>query len=220
MTDNQAGKPLNDEAPLDPAAMLALVQREQGEIARRLARQIPWILLTWGIVWLVGYGMLWLIDGAKPAFSVPLPVSVITFVVLMVAAIVVSAVIGSRAGRGIRSTRDAAFTGVVYGVTGSAGFFAIYAFAAGMQFNGMDPNLQSIFFPTGMGIVIGIMYLIAGAIWRTVTTVVMGGLLLLIAVVAPFFGYPNHYLFFALAGGGDFLGGPLSVCLFVRRTDG
>lgn len=206
----------DDDTALDPAAMLALMQHEQAEIPRRLARQIPWILLAWGVAWVGGYGMLWLIDGARPLIAVPLPVSVAVFMAVMVAAIVVSAVIGSRAQRGIRPTTAATFTGTVYGITAGASFVAMYVFAAGLVANGMSRELQSIFFPTAMGIVIGIMYLIAGAIWHAVPAIIMGGGIFGVSLIAPFFGYPNHYLFFALAGGAVFLGGSLSVALYVR----
>jgi hypothetical protein len=206
----------DDDTALDPAAMLALMQREQAEIPRRLARQIPWILLAWGVAWVCGYGMLWLIDGARPLIAVPLPVSVAVFIAVLVAAIVVSAVIGARAQRGIRATPAAAFTGTVYGITAGASFVAMYIFAAGLAANGMGRELQSIFFPTAMGIVIAILYLIAGAIWHAIPAIIMGGGILSVSLIAPFFGYPNHYLFFALAGGAVFLGGALSVALYVR----
>jgi hypothetical protein len=207
---------LDDDPALDPAAMLALLQREQDEIPRRLARGIPWILLAWGIAWFLGYEMLWLIDGARPTFAMPLPVSVLSFILLLVGAIIVSAIIGTRAGRGIRSTREAAFTGTVYGVTGSAGFLAMYIFAIALSANGMDPNLEPIFFPTAMGILVALMYLVAGAIWHAIPSIVMGGAILVVSLVAPFLGYPNHYLVFAIAGGGVFFGGAISTALYTR----
>jgi len=205
-----------DDAPLDPAAMLALVKNQQSGISRQMARQIPWILIAWGIAWIVGYGALWLIDGAKPAFSLPLPVATTVFAALLIAASALSAIIGSRAGRGIRSSQSAAFTGTVFGVTAFAGFLSIWVFAAAMSANGMPERLEPLFFPTGMGIIIGIMYLMAGAIWHAVPSIVLGGLLLVVALAAPFFGYPNHYLFFAIAGGAVFLGGAVSVALYSR----
>ena len=205
-----------DDVALDPAAMLALVQREQLEMPRRIARQIPWILLAWGIAWVVGFGMLWLIDGAKPVFSVPLVVSAIVFVAVQGAAVAVSAIIGSRAQRGFRSSPAAAFTGTVYGITASAAFISMYIFAAGLAANGMDPALQSIYFPTAMGIVVAIMYLIAGAIWHAIPSIVMGAGILIVSLIAPFFGYPNHYLFFAIAGGAVFFAGAISVARYAR----
>ncbi|MEP6481794.1 MAG: hypothetical protein ABJA94_07290 [Rhodoglobus sp.] len=207
---------LDQDSPLDPAAMLALVEREQSGIPRQMARRVPWILLAWGLAWFFGFGMLWLIDGAKPWFSVPLPVGVITFAALLAAATAVSAKIGSGVSRGIRTNRAAAFTGTVFGITSFAGFIAVYIFAIGLSVNGMPESLQAIYFPTAIGIIIGLTYLFAGAIWHAVPSVVMGGLLLVVALIAPFFGYPNNYLFFAVAGGAVFFGGALSVALYTR----
>jgi hypothetical protein len=213
-TPDQPPKP-DDEAPLEPAAMLQLVRQQQDEVARRLARQIPWILLAWGIAWTVGFGMLWLIDGAKPSFSVPWPIAATVFAALTVAAIVVSAVVGSLAGRGIRSGPGSAFTGTVFGVTGAVGFLAISVFAYGLIHNGMPDDLQNIYFPVASTLFVGFMYLMAAAIWRQVSVLVLGAWIILIALAAPFFGYPGHYLVFAIAGGGAFL---LSAATLAFRT--
>lgn len=212
MNENTA----TDDSPLDPAEMLAILQREQSSIQRQIARDVPWILFAWGITYLIGYGALWLIDGLRPIFALPLPVSVVIFIVVMVGATVVSAILGSRAGRGRKATRAAAFTGTVYGITGSAAFFAMYIFAFAMRANGMSESLQTIFFPTAFGIVIAVMYLVAGAIWHAVPAVVMGGGILVVSLVAPFFGYPSHYLVFAIGGGAVFLGGAISAALYTR----
>ena len=206
----------DDSTPLAPREALALMERERLAIARTMARRIPWILLAWGVAWLLGYGALWLIDGAKPAFSLPLVPAVVTFMALLVAAVVVSAVIGSRAGRGIRSSAAASFTGAVFGITCSVAFVAIYVLAAGLAANGMSVELQTIFIPTGMALIVGLLYLVAGAIWHAVPSIVMGGAMAVVAVVAPFFGYPNHYLFLALAGSAVFLAGAVFVARFAR----
>ena len=199
------------------------MERERLTIARTIARRTPSILLAWGIAWLLGYGALWLIDGAKPAFSLPLVPAVVTFIVLLLAAMSISAIVGSRAQRGIRSTPGAAFTGTVYGVTCSVGFVAMYLFATGLAANGMSFELQTIFFPTAMAIIVGLMYLVAGAIWHSVITVIMGGSMLAVALIAPFFGYPSHYLFLGIAGSAVFFAGALAVARFARagaRADG
>lgn len=207
----------SDEHPaLPPEEALAIMERERSTIARRMARQIPWILLAWGIAWLLGYGALWLIDGLKPAFSLPLVPAAITFVALLLTAVVVSAVIGTRAGRGIRTTRAASFTGATFGITSSVAFVGIYVLAAGLAANGMGVELQSIFIASGMALIIGLLYLVAGAIWHAVPSIVLGALMVVVSLVAPFFGYPNHYLFLSIAGGAVFLGGAIAVARFAR----
>jgi hypothetical protein len=206
----------SEDSPLSPAEMLALLDDEQSSVQRKIARDVPWILFSWGAVYLLGYGALWLIDGLRPAFALPLPVSVAIFVVLLVGAIIVSAILGSRTGRGRKASSSAAFTGAVYGITGNAGFFAMYIFALALSANGMPEALKPIFFPTAIGIITAVMFLVAGAIWHAVPSVVMGGAILLVSLIAPFFGYPTHYLIFAIAGGAVFFGGAISLAMYTR----
>jgi hypothetical protein len=208
----------DDDSALDPAAMLALAETQQSDVQRKLARYVPWILLSWGIAWGVGFALLWLIDGAKPAFSVPVSVAASIFAALMAAALVVSGVLGARSGRGIRTTPAAQFTGTVYGTTWTVGFVAIFVFGGALLKNGMDPALSNIYYPTATTLFVGIMYIIAGAIWRAVQAIAMGGWIVLVALIAPFFGYPNHYLFFAIAGGGVFLVGAVVVAFYATAV--
>lgn len=206
----------DDDAPLDPAAMLALIQTQQSDMERRMAAATPWIVAAWGLAWLVGFGALFLIDGARPGFAIPLPVAVGTFIALMIAAVIASALLGARMGRGVKQTKEANFSGAVFGITGAASFFAMYVFAIGLTRNGMDPALMNIFFPTSSALIVGLFYSLAGGFWRIVPMIWMGGWIALVGLVAPFFGYPNHYLFFALAGGGGFLIGAIVAAALLR----
>ena len=208
----------DEETALDPAAMLALAATQQSDVQRRLARYVPWILLAWGIAWGLGFTLLWLIDGARPSIALPVSVAASAFAALMAAALVVSGVLGARSGRGIRSTPAARFTGSVYGMTWSVGFIAIFVFGGALLQNGMDPDLSNIYYPTSTTLFVGIMYILAGAIWRTVPAVVMGGWIVVVALVAPYFGYPTHYLFFAIAGGGVFLIGAVVVAFYAKAV--
>ncbi|MEJ3405126.1 hypothetical protein WDJ51_10310 [Rathayibacter sp. YIM 133350] len=207
----------SDDEALDPAAALALLNDQQRDIARQLASLVPWILFAWGVAWTVGFGMLWLIDGARPAFSVPWPVAAVVFAALNLAALIATAILGVRSGRGIRTAPDAAFTGAVYGSTWTIGFVVIFAFGAALQVNGMDPSLSSIYYPTASAAFVGIMYILAGGIWHTWSMIVLGGWFALVAAVAPFFGYPANYLIFAVAGGGVFLLGALAAWIRIAR---
>ena len=208
----------DDDAALDPAAMLALMEQQQDAVHRRLARYVPWILLAWGVAWGVGFTLLWLIDGAKPTVAVPVPVAAGIFGALMAAALVVSGVLGALSGRGIRTTSAAQFTGAVYGMTWTIGFVAIFVFGGALVYNGMDPDLSNIYYPTASTLFVGIMYIIAGAIWRAVPALVMGGWIVLVALIAPYFGYPHHYLFFSIAGGGVFLIGAAVVAFYTKAV--
>ena len=212
-----AGDDTRDD-PREVAAMLELVRSEQDRMTRRLAAGVPVILLAWGLAWSVGFLLLWMIDGAQPAFAIPVAVAAVAFAVLMAGALVVSAVVGARMGRGIRQAPGAAWTGIVFGLTWPVGFLAIVALGRALVVNGMPPELGSIYYPTSATMFVGIMYVLAGGIWRNWQSIAMGAWILLVAAVAPFFGYPTHYLVFALAGGGVFLLGALVAWLWLRES--
>lgn len=205
-----------DPATLDAAAALELVTRQQDDIQRRMIAGLPLILGAWGVAWGVGFTALWLIDGLAPGFRMPLPAAVVIFVVLMAAALVVSGVVGARMGRGIRGGAAAAWTGTVYGLTWPVAFLAIVALGNALIVNGMPPELASIYYPTASTMFVGVMYILAGAMWQNWQSIAMGVWIVLVACVAPFFGYPTHYLVFAVAGGGVFLIGTVFTALWIH----
>lgn len=195
----------HDDEALPPEEMLALLNDQQRSVQGQLGGFVPLIMLTWGIAWLVGFGSLWLIDGLQPGFGLPLGVAITIFCVLLVMAIAISTWLGVRSGRGIRSTTGSAFTGAVYGLTWWVGSIALAAFGGGLLANGMSPELANIYYPTAYVLFSGIMFIVAGAIWKAVPSVVLGGWTVLVASVAPYFGYPMHYLVLAIGGGVGFL---------------
>lgn len=207
----------DDEEARDPAAMLDLVRSQQERVTKQLAAEVPLILLAWGIAWFVGFGLLWLIDGAEPVVAVPLAVAVVVFIVLMVGALVATAILGIRSGRGIRPSAEAAFTGAVYGWSWTIAFVAMFVFGTALIRNGMPPDLANIYYPTASTLLVGLLYFVGGGIWQAKPLLWLGGWIIVVALVAPFFGYPAHYLVFSLAGGGVFLIGALVTWLWVRR---
>jgi len=205
---------VDDDAPLDPAAMYALMQNQQRSMETQINGFVPYITLAWGLTWLVGFGALWLIDGARPAFALPLGVAIGVFVACVVATGGLSAWLGIRSGRGLRGTAGSAMTGAFYGVTWSVGAIGIGIFGSALREQGMTAELANFYYPSAYVMFAGIMYMIAGAIWHAVPSFVAGIWLIAIAAAAPFFGYPNHYLFLALAGGIAFIG--LAIGSFVQ----
>ncbi|WP_127819596.1 hypothetical protein [Microbacterium sp. CPCC 204701] len=206
-----------DDEPLDPAGMLALVEDQRRSVVGQIASFVPAILTAWGIVWLIGFGTLWLIDGLAPAFALPVPLAVSIFIVLLAAAILVSAVLGARSGRGRRGNRGEAFSGIVYGATWAVGSLAIVGFAQGLLYNGMPAGLFSVFYPVAYALFAGIMYVLSAALWRAVPMLVLGLWTLAVAVAAPFFGAPTHYLVLALGCGLGFLALAVASSIHLAR---
>jgi hypothetical protein len=204
----------DSDAPLDPAQMYALLQNQQRSMESQINGFVAYITLAWGLTWLIGFGALWLIDGARPGFALPLGVAIAVFVTCILVTGGLSAWLGIRSGRGLRGNSAAAMTGAFYGVTWSVGATGIGVLGNALHSAGMTPELATFYYPTAYVMFAGIMYMISGAIWHVVPPFVAGIWLVVIAAVAPFFGYPHHYLFLALAGGLAFIG--LAVGSFVR----
>jgi len=80
----------SDDEALDPAAMLDLVDRQQRSVGVQRGGFAVVMMGSWGITWLVGFIALWLIDGLRPAFGLPIAVGVWIFVLLLIVAIGVS----------------------------------------------------------------------------------------------------------------------------------
>lgn len=194
-----------DDTALPPDEMLALLDDQQRAVEGQIASFVPAIVAAWGVVWLFGFGSLWLIDGLAPAFSLPLPVAVTIFVVLLAAAIALSAVLGIRSSRGIRGDSADAYTGAVYGITWMIGSIAIIGLAQGLRVNGMSQDLANIYYPVAFVLFSGVMYVISAAIWRATPMLILGVWTIIVGIAAPFFGYPTHYLVLALGGGIGFL---------------
>ena len=213
----EASMPEGDE-PLDPAAMLELMQAQQRSVTTQMGSFVGVITATWGIAWFAGFLLLWLIDGAKPAFSLPLPVAAWGFGILIAIAIAISIVLGVRNTRGVRSTPASAFTGAVYGSTWSVSMIALYVFGAGLIVNGMPPAVASIYFPSAFVLMTGVLFMVSGAIWHAIPALISGIWLVIVAVVAPFFHYPNHYLFLSIAGGGAFIVLAIGSEVYARRV--
>ena len=194
------------ESPLSPAAALAVLADQQRIVANRFGSSIRVITAAWGIAWLLGFLAIWLMDSGVGGLVLPSWLGWTIFAVLFAAAIVVSAVLGIRSGRGIRGNSANAFTGTVYGVSWAVSILAINAFGAALLTHGMSAQLADLFYPSAYTLVVGMMYLAAAAIWRVGQMVVAGAVLIVLAAGAGFFGHPTNYLVFAIVGGALFFG--------------
>jgi len=213
-TDAAAADQADDA--LDPAAMYALLQNQQRSVQAQMGDFVPLISGAWGVAWLLGFGSLWLIDGVE-GFSLPVPIAVTVFVAALVLAGGLSAWLGFRTGRGMRGNTGAAFTGIVFGNLWWVGSAAIGILGSGLRAQGMTEQLANFYYPCAYVLFAGIMYIVAGAIWRTVSSVIAGLWLVIVAAVASLFPYPQHYLFLALAAGIGFLALSLTSALRLRR---
>lgn len=188
----------------DAAEMLALITTQQRKVDQLMLRPIPWMLGIWGAAWLVGFLLLWSAypDG-NPLFTIPMAVAAPVFALLIAGAIAASAIIGARLSRGVKGESN--FAGAVYGISWSLCGIAFAALGVGLIANGLSQELASIYFPSAFSLMCGTLYLAGAALWRQVSQLVLGIIMLVVGAVAPFFGAPTNNLVMAIFGGGALL---------------
>lgn len=206
----------NDDAPLDPRAMLDIIETEKRQYDRATTRPIPLFFLSWGIAWLVGYLLLWAANAgdASPVRVDHLP-AWIAFGALMVGAVVVSTVTGIRMNRGIRGASQ--WVGAIYGWSWMILGVAVAAIGSGLLRAGMDAELALIFFPSGYAIIVAALYLAGAMLWRSIDQLVIALIFAVAAAVSPFFGVPGNLLVLAIVGGGSLLVGGVIAFVVNRR---
>jgi len=206
---------MTDDRPLAPEEMLALLERQTRQTQQRMLAPVPWIVTSWGAAWLLGFLTVWSTPGGgNPWFEIPARPAWIVFALLLGAAVIASAVLGIRIGRGVQGA--SAFPGAVYGLSWSFGSIAAAAIGGALLMHGLPGELASLLFPALYGLVAGLLYLGGAALWRDIPQLVMGLWLLLVSAVAPFAGTPANYLVMGLLGGGGFLA--YGVVLFAIRA--
>lgn len=201
-----------DEGHLDPAEALALAESQQRAVGLSFVKPVALLYLVWGVSWLLGFLALWL---GYVTEWVPISAAGIAFGVLITAAIVTSAIVGSRIGRGVQGSSE--FQGIVYGLSWPLTGFAFAAVGMGLISQGMSTELASVYFPSAYALMVGILYMVGGALWNARSQLVLGIVLLVIGSVAPFFGAPHNNLVMAIGGGGAFLIGAAHFMIVLRR---
>jgi len=196
---------VDDDGPApDPRTMHALME-DQRQVAVDAQTAFVWIMeVVWGVAWILGYTALWLIDGSD-VVSLPLPVAVGIFAGLIGVGVVVSIVLGIRGSVGMASTGEARWQGRVYGISWSVGMFSVYVLGIGLALNDAPSRLLSIFYPSGFSFVAGMMLLSTAALFHSRASLLLGSILVVAALAAPFAGYPGNYLVMAVVGGGAYL---------------
>lgn len=189
MTNNNDG-----DEPLDPASMLALAQKQQKSVSSQRGSFVAIIMAGYGVALLAGFLTLRFVAG---------PVAWWVFIALFAAAIALSITLGVRGARGIRSSDS--FTGTAYGISWSLAMAGLGALGGGLIIQGLDNHLLLLFYSCVYTFLIGLQYFMAGVIWRSVPSLIVGGWLVVVAAVAPYLGFPNHYLLLGIGGGGAFI---------------
>ena len=203
-----------DEAPLDPGAGLAIVAAQQRRV-RDSDVDDRLLFGAWGSAWAVGYAVQWwsaTAAGSRTATGV----GGLAFVAVTAAALVVTLVHTARATRGVAgASRE---VGRMYGIAWGIGFAGQGLLVMGVARAGASPEVIAIVANGAACLVVGLMYMAGGALWRQRALYLIGAWMIATAAVASIVAMPGGYLVMAVAGGGGLLSGAVVTALYRRRA--
>lgn len=190
----------DDSARLNPADTLRLIN-EQQEAARNATEPDGRLLFgVWGLAWLIGYLAMWFTSRETGS---PERWSGWVFAGCIVGAMVFTIVHSIARTAGTRGA--SARAGALYGWTWFLAFAVYGTILGAMGDAGAPPEVMAIVANGVASLIVGLMYLAGGMLFCENRMSVVGGWMLITAVVAVYAGMPNTYLVMAVAGGGGFL---------------
>ncbi|MFI7529049.1 ABC transporter permease [Nocardia salmonicida] len=160
------------------------------------------IYSSFGLAWLVGHGAFALSHGPNPLLELPSFVPSALLGVGLLAAMIVTTVVSMRAQRG--ATGREAVVGNLLGASWLIGFAALFFLITALG-STLSPGTAATLWPTGSGLIVGLLYLAGGAAYRDVLQYTLGAWLAVSSTAALFLDGAYLYWALALAGGGSYL---------------
>ncbi|WP_051441993.1 hypothetical protein [Arthrobacter sp. H14] len=203
----------NPSAEFDPRTAMALADETAAKARQSLYPHTPALYFIWGTAWLIGYGAL---HGARYDW-LPLTetAALLVHLSVLVAAAVFSAVLGIRSSIGLRGST--ALQGAIYGWSWALGFVVVGLLSGIIATAIQQPDLRGLIINSMAILLVGVMYMLGGALWHDMAMVAMGIWFLVVDVVAMILGPDYYLLVFLTLGVLGFYAGTIIELGRVRR---
>jgi hypothetical protein len=180
----------------------AVVQDARARAGRELVISAPVVYVAWGLVWLLGYGGMWLSVRGQHPYQGPSGVAVAAVFVLAGFAVAAVLVIASKAVAGVdgRSARDRRIILATWGT----GYLIVLVLQAALSSSVSTRTLAFVDF-AGPVLLAGLTYTVAFALGRSRPALALGAWLVLVGASCAWLAPATILATCALAGGAGFL---------------
>jgi hypothetical protein len=202
------------DAASDPAAMAALVAAQRAHVVRSTNPDARLLYGVWGMVWLVGFGLLWLSAGSG-APGLPLGWAYAILGALLAVGLVVTVVHLTRRGAGLTGTSRAQRR--MFGWTWGLSFAVVTALNTSLGMRGASDDVMAVVTSVVPALLVGALYMAGGALWGDSVQFGLGAWICLAAGAGALSGPDLIHLVMAVAGGGGLLVGALVYHVRVTR---
>lgn len=194
------------DAPPDPSQVHEIIRAQRLAVRDGIEPDARVLFGAWGVAWLVGYLVLYA-SARSSSNHTPAGWPFVAFYALLAAAIVVTIVHIARRTKGVAGPSGT--SGAMYGFSWTIGFVAVVLIMTGLTRAGADPVVLNLGWNALPCLLVGMLYLAGGAMWRSTVLYALGAWIALVGGAATVAGLPGTFLVMALAGGGGMLLGAL-----------
>jgi len=159
--------------------------------------------LGFAAAYLLGHGGTALTVGPHPLLDAPAWLPMILLGAGLLVGTVAATVAATRSQRGLSPEQSQ--PGRLLGLAWITGFIGLFLAITGLTITTGDPGLQTVLWPTGSGLVVGLIYLAEGALRRDMLHYALGSLLIVIATGALLLPTATAIGVLALAGGSAYI---------------
>jgi hypothetical protein len=183
------------------AAVILAEARERAQHQLRI--RYPVLYVTWGLMYLLGYGSIWLsLRGQRP-YQGPTSAALLSLTLIVAAAIAITVVLVGRAVAGVGG--PSALQRRVYVLASLAGFVGLLTLEAALDHAGASRVVLGVYGAAAPVLLTGLIYATIAAIWQDWAGFSLGLWLIAVAAGSGFAGPVNVWAVEALAAGAAFL---------------
>ena len=180
----------------------AVVQDARARARKELVISAPLVYTAWGLVWLLGYGAMWLSVRGQHPYRGPSGVSIAAVFVLAGFAAAVVLVMATRAVAGIDG-RSARYRRIIL-ATWAAGYLILFLVQAGIS-SSVSTRALAFVGLAGPLVLAGLVYILASVLGRDRPAFALGAWLVIAGASCAWLAPAAIVATCALAGGGAFL---------------
>jgi hypothetical protein len=208
--------PLTADTNLTPERSRSLIEWQRQEASSELSVDPAPFLISWGVVWLVGFGSFYF--ATAPHHFVPLWAASVVMGGLSAAAVLWMVSDLVRRGRGVAGPSRS--LSVRYAWSWPIALGGILVLDAGLAYQGLPPALAPLLWPASSMVVAGSLYLAGGVAFADKAHYGIGVWALAVGAASVFAGSPGNFAVLALAGGGGLLATAALILLGRRDRSG
>ncbi len=205
-TDNEMGDDIQHAA--------AILQQARQRAQRQLTVRYPVLLATWGLMYLLGYGSLWLSVREQHPYQGPTPTALLALTIVVAAAMAVTVVIVGRAVSGIGGS--SANQRRVYVLSAVAAYTGLFTLEAALDHAGASRAVLGVYGAAAPILITGLIYATSSAFALDWTVFGLGVWLVAVAAGSGFAGPVTVWAVDALATSVAFLA--MAAVRFRRRA--